>query len=47
MSQLLNVGEAATLNAHLYPDKIAARDLARSMTFRQWNRSTASRASRC
>jgi acyl-CoA synthetase (AMP-forming)/AMP-acid ligase II len=24
-------------NAHLVPDKIAARDLARSMTFRVWN----------
>ena len=37
MSQLLHVGEAVSVNAHLYPDKIAARDLARSMSFRQWN----------
>jgi fatty-acyl-CoA synthase len=37
MSQLLNVGEALSMNAYLFPDKIAARDLNRSMTFRQWN----------
>ena len=34
---LLNMGEALSVNAHLYPDRIGARDLARSMTFRQWN----------
>lgn len=37
MGPLLHMGEALSLNAHLYPDKVAARDLARSMTFRQWN----------
>ena len=37
MSQLLNVGEAVSLNAHLYSDKIGARDLARALTFPQWN----------
>jgi fatty-acyl-CoA synthase len=37
MNQLLHVGEAVSLNAHLYPDKIAARDLARALTFPQWN----------
>ena len=31
------MGEALSVNAHLYPDRIGARDLARSMTFRQWN----------
>jgi acyl-CoA synthetase (AMP-forming)/AMP-acid ligase II len=37
MSQLLNVGEVLTMNAILYPEKIGARDLKRSMTFRKWN----------
>ena len=37
MGPLLHMGEALSLNAHLYPDRVAARDLARSMTFRQWN----------
>lgn len=37
MGGLLNMGEALSVNAHLFPDKIGARDLARSMTFRQWN----------
>ena len=37
MTQLLHVGEAISLNAHLYPDRIGARDLARTLTFRQWN----------
>jgi fatty-acyl-CoA synthase len=34
---LLNMGEALSVNAHVFPDRIGARDLARSMTFRQWN----------
>jgi fatty-acyl-CoA synthase len=37
MSQLLNLGEAVGLNARLFPNKLGARDLARSMTYRQWN----------
>ncbi len=37
MVGLLNMGETLSANARLYPDKIGARDLARSMTFRQWN----------
>ena len=37
MVGLLNMGETLSVNARLYPDKIGARDLARSMTFRQWN----------
>lgn len=37
MSRLLNVGEALSMNAYLFPDKVGARDLERSMTFRQWN----------
>ena len=37
MGKLLHVGEAVGMNAYLYPDKIGARDLVRSMTFRQWN----------
>ncbi len=37
MSDLLHVGEVLSMNAHLFPDKVGARDLVRSMTFRQWN----------
>ena len=37
MSLLLNVGEAVGMNARLFPDKLGARDLARSLTYRQWN----------
>jgi acyl-CoA synthetase (AMP-forming)/AMP-acid ligase II len=37
MSQLLHLGEAVSRNARLFPHKIGARDLTRSMTFRQWN----------
>ncbi len=37
MTRLLTVGEMASANAHLYPDRIGARDFTRSMTFRQWN----------
>ena len=37
MSQLAHVGDVLGLNARLYPDKIGARDLERSLTFRQWH----------
>jgi acyl-CoA synthetase (AMP-forming)/AMP-acid ligase II len=37
MGPLLNVGELVSCNAALYPQRIGARDLTRSMTFRQWN----------
>jgi fatty-acyl-CoA synthase len=37
MSQLLNFGEIVAMNAYLSPDKIGARDLSRSLTFRRWN----------
>ncbi len=37
MSQLLHLGEVVSRNARLFPNKLGARDLARSMTFRQWN----------
>src|SRR5262245_45275987 len=37
MTPLLSMGETLSVNASLYPDKIGARDLRRSMTFRVWN----------
>ncbi len=37
MNQLLHLGEVASRNARLFPNKLGARDLARSMTFREWN----------
>ena len=37
VGQLLPVGEAIRRNACLFPNKVGARDLDRSMTFRQWN----------
>ena len=37
MNRLLHLGEIIAMNAHLFPDKAGARDLTRSMTFRQWN----------
>ena len=37
MSALLHLGEIIAINAKLFPDKIGARDLARSLTFRAWN----------
>jgi len=37
MMPLLSMGETLSVNAFLYPDKIGARDLQRSMTFRVWN----------
>jgi fatty-acyl-CoA synthase len=35
--QLLHFGEVVAMNAYLSPDKVGARDLARSLTFRGWN----------
>ena len=37
MSRLLHFGDVIAVNASLFPDKIGARDLARSLTFRAWN----------
>jgi acyl-CoA synthetase (AMP-forming)/AMP-acid ligase II len=37
MSQLLHLGDVVGRNARLFPDKPGARDLVRSLTFRQWN----------
>src|SRR5215472_4274202 len=37
MNRLLHLGEILTMNAYLFPDRIGARDLSRSLTFRQWN----------
>ena len=37
MTPLLTMGETLAINASRYPNKIGARDLARSMTFRVWN----------
>jgi fatty-acyl-CoA synthase len=37
MSQLLHFGEVVAMNAYLSPDKVGARDLTRSLTFRGWN----------
>jgi len=36
MSEILNVGQVLTVNAALYPDRPAARDLSRALTYRQW-----------
>jgi len=37
MSDLPHLGQAVSLHAQLSPDKTGARDLVRSMTYRQWN----------
>ncbi|MCG6873689.1 MAG: AMP-binding protein [Betaproteobacteria bacterium] len=37
MSALLNLGEAVGVHAQVTPEKIGARDSARSLTFRHWN----------
>ena len=37
MSQVLHFGEIVAMNAYLSPDKVGARDLTRSLTFRGWN----------
>ncbi len=33
----LHVGEVLRMAAYLYPDKLGAKDLSRSMTFKEWN----------
>jgi acyl-CoA synthetase (AMP-forming)/AMP-acid ligase II len=38
MNQLAHIGDVVALNARLFPDKVGARDLERSMTFLQWER---------
>jgi len=37
MSQLLHIGEMLRTHAQLRPDKVAVRDSARRLTFRDWN----------
>ena len=37
MSRLLHFGDIVAMDAYLYPDKVGARDLTRSLTFREWN----------
>ena len=37
MLRSLNVAQTLTRHAELYPDKIAVQDLARAMSYRQWN----------
>ena len=38
MSQLPNLGEAVAIHARRTPDKLGARDSARTLTYRQWNK---------
>ena len=37
MTPLPHMGEALSLNARLFPDKLGARDLSRMLTFAQWD----------
>src|SRR6516162_2719121 len=37
MTGLPHVGEVLRTHARLFPDRVGARDLERTMTFRQWN----------
>jgi acyl-CoA synthetase (AMP-forming)/AMP-acid ligase II len=37
MNRLLNLGEVLAVHARLRPEKIGARDLARSLSYRQWH----------
>ena len=37
MSALLTIGQVLTAQARIQPDALAARDLDRSMTWRDWN----------
>ena len=37
MKNLLDLGQMLSCHARLSPQRIGARDLERSMTFRQWN----------
>ncbi len=36
MSQVLNVGEILTVHAQLHPDRLAVKDLRRSLTYARW-----------
>ncbi|MCC6947559.1 MAG: AMP-binding protein [Bradyrhizobiaceae bacterium] len=38
MSPLAHIGDVLAMHARMFPDKIGARDLERSMTFREWHR---------
>lgn len=38
MSALAHIGDVVAMHARMFPDKIGARDLDRSMTFREWYR---------
>jgi len=37
MGKWLNAGDVLRNNAYLHPDKMGAKDLSRSLTFKQWN----------
>src|SRR5690242_15829913 len=37
MNELPHIGQVLSLNAHVFADKIGARDLSRALTFAQWN----------
>ena len=37
MTAILHIGDVLRANAHVRPQKLGARDLSRSMTFREWN----------
>src|SRR5438105_1070905 len=37
MGPLLSIGDVLRTHAHVSPDRLGARDLSRSMTFREWN----------
>ena len=37
MSRWMHVGEVLNMAAYLYPDKLGAKDLYRSLSFKQWN----------
>ena len=37
MTPLLTMGQSLSVNAYRHPDKVGARDLGRSMSFRVWN----------
>ncbi len=37
MTSTLTLGDVLATNAHLFPDRIGARDIDRAMTFAQWN----------
>ena len=37
MKNVLTLGQMLSVHARLYPNRMGARDLERSMTFQQWN----------